>query len=426
MLIGAFGLSFLTQQLDSQFRFEIAYSLPGVFEGGPDGARSMLATIAGSMITAAAVTFSITIAALANASSQYGPRLLRIFLQDTGSQVVLGTLLGTFIYCLMALRLVPNEGPTDFVPHLSTTVAVLLALASIGVLIYFIHHTASMLQVSHVTAKVGGEMLSAIRRVFPDDLGWSPEEATQSESISLSDLAGAVVPDGDQQVIQADRIGYIQAIDEDSLLELAIRHDVVIRIALRPGVFIVPEALLAVVWPSKRATEELNSALQEVFLVGSRRTPFQDVELYFDELIEIALRALSPGINDPYTAFTCIDWLTAGLASLSTRRMPSRYRYDDGRRLRIIADGPQMEHLIERTFDRIRNAGQSHPSVLRKLLESATTIGPFLRDVGELEELRRQIFAISEVARSPAIVEHERSILSSLYREAVQALNSSM
>ncbi|CAN5683964.1 DUF2254 domain-containing protein [soil metagenome] len=424
MLVGAFALSFLSQQLDSRFRVDIALALPGIFEGGPDGARSMLATIAGSMITAAAVTFSITIAALVNASSQFGPRLLRIFLEDTGSQIVLGTLLGTFIYCLMALRLVPTEDSSTYVPHLSTTLAAILAVASIGVLIYFIHHMVSMLQVSHVVARVGDEMLKAISRLFPEDLGWSPEEATQSESISLSDLAGAVVPDGDQQMIQADRIGYIQAIDEDSLLELAIRHDAVIRIALRPGVFIVPEALLAVVWPSKRATEELTSKLQEVFLVGNRRTPFQDVELYFDELIEIALRALSPGINDPYTAFTCIDWLTAGLASLSTRRMPSRYRYDDGRRLRIIADGPQIDHLIERTFDRIRNSGQTHPSVLRKLLESATTIGPFLRDLEELEELRRQIFAINEVTRSAAIVEHERAMLTGCYRDAVRALNS--
>lgn len=425
MLIAAFGLSFLTQQLDSQFRFEIAYSLPGVFEGGPDGARSMLATIAGSMITAAAVTFSITIAALANASSQYGPRLLRIFLQDTGSQVVLGTLLGTFIYCLMALRLVPNEGPTDFVPHLSTTVAVLLSLASIGMLIYFIHHTASMLQVSHVTARVGGEMLASIKRVFPEELGWSPETKEQDESISLSEMARSIVPDADQQVIHAERIGYIQAIDEDTLLELAVRHDVVIRIVLRPGVFIVPDALLAVVWPATRATDELISALQDVFLVGSRRTPFQDVELYFDELIEIALRALSPGINDPYTAFTCIDWLTAGLTSLSTRRLPSRYRYDNANKLRIIADGPEIEKLVERTFDRIRNAGDSHPSVLRKLLEAATIIGPFLQDPVEVDELRQQLFALDELVRSSTFSEHERNKLSSCYRDAVRALNES-
>ncbi|MEZ4521753.1 MAG: DUF2254 domain-containing protein [Thermomicrobiales bacterium] len=424
MVIFAFGLSFLTQQLDDRFQFQIGGAFPGVFQGGPDGARSMLATIAGSMITVASVTFSITIAALANASSQFGPRLLRIFMQDTGSQIVLGTFVGTFIYCLMALRLVPVEETTDYVPHLSTSMALVLALASIGVLIFFIHHMATMLQVSNVTARVGEEMIESINSLFPEDLGWGGESDERPDAVRLSEMSGSVVPDSNQRGILAERIGYIRAIDEETLMELAVDHDVVIRIALRPGVFIVPDALLAVVWPSERATKELSGALQEVFLVGSGRTPFQDIELYFDELIEIALRALSPGINDPYTAFTCIDWLTAGVTSLANLRMPSRYRYDRDGELRIIADNPQMDELIDRIFDRIRNAGAGHPSVLRKLLEAAITIGPLLDEREEVDVLRRQLAALDEVVRSAPFVEHERRELTNRYRDAIHALGS--
>lgn len=423
MLIGAAGLSVVMQNLDSRFQGDVVEAFPGAFQGGPDGARSMLATIAGSMITAAAVTFSITIAALATASSQFGPRLLRIFMQDTGSQVVLGTFLGTFIYCILALRLVPANGTELEVPHLSISVALALALASIGVLIYFVHHTASMLQVSHVAARVGEELVKAINNLFPEDLGWGPSDESKEDTIRLSDASAGALPDANQHEVRAERVGYVQAVDDERLMELAVRQDVTIRIALRPGAFIVPDGLLAVVWPAERATEELQAKLQEVFLVGGRRTPFQDIELYFDELIEIALRALSPGINDPYTALTCIDWLTAALATMARRRLPSRYRHDDDGVLRIIADAPELDRMIDRSFDRIRRAGSDHPPILHKLLVSMQILGPFVDDV-DRAALRRQAIAIDVIARDSGFVEHERTGLVNEYRKALQILNT--
>lgn len=423
MLVSAIGLSFLTQDLDDRYQLDIARSWPGVFQGGPSGARSMLAAIAGSMITAAAVTFSITIAALSNASSQFGPRLLRIFMQDTGSQIVLGTLLGTFTYCLLALSLVPVEDVTDYVPPLSIAVALLLALASIGVLIYFIHHMASMLQISHVTATVGTELLSAIDRLFPEHLGWGPVSDEPDDAIRLSEVQGSVLPDGDQYDVIAEKVGYIQAVDEETLMELTTRHDVVVRIAMRPGAFVVQDSLVGVIWPAERVTDELVSELQDVFLVGNRRTAFQDIELHFDELIEIALRALSPGINDPYTAFTCIDWLTAGLAELARSRMPSRYRRDENGVLRVIADSPRLDQLIDRTFDRIRNAGVDHPAVLLSLVDSAHPLGPLLRGHPERKALRRQLRAIDGVVRASTFSEHEREALTIAYRNGIEALN---
>ena len=420
MVVGAAGLSAVTQELDSRYQFDVANRLPGVFEGGPDGARSMLATIAGSMITAAAVTFSITIAALATASSQFGPRLLRIFMRDTGSQVVLGTFVGTFIYCLLVLRLVPVGDDTISVPHFSTTTALILAVISIGVLIYFIHHMASMLQVANVASRVGEELLHAINGLFPDDLGWEP---TEDDAIDLSDAGSAVLPDVNQKSVAADRIGYIQAIDEETLMETAISHDVVIRVVLRPGAFVIPDTQLAVVWPSERATQALEAELQDVFLVGPRRTPFQDIELYFDELIEIALRALSPGINDPYTAFTCIDWLTAGITSLARFRLPSRYRKDGDGTLRVIADGPSIELLLDHIFDRIRNVAGTTPSVVQKLLDAAEIIAPFIDDADEAATLRKHLTAIGALVRASGFAEHERRELDAGYTRALAALN---
>ncbi len=423
ILLLAGALSAIMQHLDGRFHGDVIELYPGVFQGGPDGARSMLATIAGSMITAASVTFSITIAALATASSQFGPRLLRIFMQDTGSQVVLGTFLGTFIYCVLALRLVPANGTEREVPHLSITMALILALASIGVLIYFIHHMASMLQVAHVAARVGEELIGAINQLFPGDLGWASDGAAHEDAVRLSEAGSATLPDANQQTILSERTGYVQAVDDERLMELAVEYDSTLRVALRPGAFVLPDGLLAVVWPAERVTDALCAELQDAFIIGARRTPFQDIELYFDELIEIALRALSPGINDPYTALTCIDWLTAALASMARRQMPSRYRHDREGTLRVIADAPELATLIGHSFDRVRHAGADQPPVLLKLLESARRLGAVV-DEASRAALRRQVIAIEEVVRQAAFVEHVRVDLAHRYRETLHQLNA--
>lgn len=417
------SLAYLTQMIDERYRIDIAVALPGVFRGGPDGAREMLSTIAGSMMTAAAVTFSITIAALANASSQFGPRLLRVFMRDTVSQVVLGTFVGTFVYCLFILRQIPSTTSEQQVPHFATTIAFMLALVSIGVLIYFIHHLASLLQVSNVAARVGEELQHAIRSVFPEHVGRDAEFDSTQDAIPLSEAGGQILPDADQQQIVAHRIGYIQAIDHETLMGLAVEHDVVFRIELRPGRFIVPDSRLAVVWPADRATEDLEAALQKVFLVGSLRTHYQDIELYFDELTEIALRAMSPGINDPYTAIICIDWLTGGLTTLARRRMPSRYRYDSAKKLRVIADSPSLEHLVDTTFDRIRNVSTGHPAVLLKLIDAIKVIAENSSHEGQRDALRRQLRALDSVIRGTPFVEHERRRLRSAYRETIHGVN---
>jgi uncharacterized membrane protein len=423
MVVALCGLSVVTQELDDRYGLDVAANLPGIFIGEPEGARAMLSTIAGSMITAAAVTFSITIAALANASSQFGPRLLRIFMRDTGSQIVLGTFLGTFIYCLLVLRQVHGTSSSISVPHISTTMAMLLALASIGVLIYFIHHIATLVQVGNVAARVGAELHESIGRLFPELIGQSALDDATRAAVPVDQPAGDVLPDANHRAVYAESIGYIQAIDQDSLMALADEYDIVIRLAMRPGEFVIPGGQLATVWPAERVTEAVKDGLQSVFLVGLRRTPFQDIELYFDELIEIALRALSLGINDPFTAHICIDWLAAGLAQLALRRPVSRYRFDPGGRLRIIADGPSVVHIIDEMFDEIRNAGSNYPSVLRKLLEAATVIAPNLPLREEREALLRQIMAIDVLARASTFAEHERRNLAECYLDAIEVLN---
>ncbi len=164
-----------------------------IYTRGPDGARAVLSTIAGSMITVAGVVFSVTIVALSLASNQFGPRLLRNFMRDRGNQIVLGTFVATYLYCLLVMRTVQGMDGSQFVPHLSVTVAILMAVASLGVLIYFIHHVAVSIQAPELIANVAHELHEAIDRLFPEELGYAPRKRRTSKptSFPLNSIARA-------------------------------------------------------------------------------------------------------------------------------------------------------------------------------------------------------------------------------------------
>jgi len=344
------------------------------------------------------------------------------FMRDTGSQVVLGTFVGTFIYCLLILRQIPSTTSELQVPQFSTTVALLLALLSIGVLIYFIHHMASMLQVWSIAGEVGESLLEEIRELFPEHVGHELEPS--QDAIPIDAGWDAVLPDADCAEIHARRLGYIQAVDQGRLMRLAVKHNIVVRLDFTPGRFVVPDTRLALVWPAARATPEVEEELQKVFIVGSRRTTYQDIELYFDELIEMTMRTMSPAIHDPHSAMICIDWLTGALTTIARRKTPSRYRYDADHKLRVIADAPSIPYLIDLVFDRIRNVSAHSPEILAKLIDSAWIIAQNLRHAEDREALRRQLVAIDAVVRRAAFAEHERRRLHAAYLNVIRDLNA--
>lgn len=213
MAVSALGLSVGMIQLDEAATARLVDRLSWVYTGGPEGARAVLSTIAASMITVAGVTFSITIVALPLASQQFG-RLLRSFLRDLGNQVVLGTFVSTFIYCLLVLRTVRGSDDEDFVPHLAVTVGVVLAMLSLGVLIFFIHHVATSIQASRIIANVADDLEGAINRLFPDAIG--EDSATASWGGTPPDESSAV--DERSREVRATATGYVQAIDAQGLM----------------------------------------------------------------------------------------------------------------------------------------------------------------------------------------------------------------
>lgn len=323
----------------------------------PSGARQLLSAIGGSMITVAGTVFSVTIAAVVYASGQYGPRLLSNFMSDRGNQVTLGTFIATFLYCLIVLRTVrsPEEsGGIGFVPNMAVLVAVLLAICSISVLIFFIHHVPSKLHINSVIDGIGSRLIEAIGHRFPHSIGEArPECGHQAEK---SSVPRAFQDDANPEeasdclLIAALRTGYIQTVDADAIRAQASASDLVLRLRYQPGDFVHAGRALVEAVPPARCDEATAKAIARAYAVGARRTAIQDLRFPIDELVEIGARALSPGVNDPFTAITCLDWLGAALSDLVSRQLPSHQRAGEDGALRVIAHPETFASLMDRSL----------------------------------------------------------------------------
>ena len=320
------------------------------------------------MITVAGTVFSITIAALSLASSQFGPRLLRNFTRDRGNQIVLGTFIATFLYCLLVLRTVRNEDEGGFVPNLAVTGGVFLAAASLGVLIYFIHHVASSIQAERIVAAVGEDLRRDIRRL---SLPTPPGPG--------GDAPPARLPDRPPCPVLADCSGYVQAIDRDGLADIARDGGVLLQLSQQPGDFVCTGQPLVQVWTeAPRLEPGLAERLRGAVSLGNRRTPVQDVRYAARQLGEIAARALSPGINDPYTAMACTDWLVDGLVEMGRRDMPSGHRRDAEGKLLLIEHPVDFAELLRVAFDPLRSYGASSAMVAEHVLRSLARLAELL------------------------------------------------
>jgi uncharacterized membrane protein len=398
---GAIVLALLTVALDEAVRYAAIEEAGWLYTGGPEGARALLSTVASSVITVAGVTFSITIAVLTLASSQFGPRLLRTFVRDTGNQVVLGTFIATFMYCLLVLRTVRGTDELTFVPHISVTLGVLLAIASLGVLIYFIHHVAVAIQADHIIAAVSHDIQATIERLFPEELGQpSPRASTQHATLLPLGF------DAQAHALRASDHGYIQLIDTEQLLHLAREQGLVLRLERRPGDFVVPGEPLLSLWPPVKAGAELDEQLRGVFVLGSQRTLTQDVAFALNQLVEIAVRALSPGINDPFTAISCIDYLGAALAGIAERQLPEPHHFDDGGRLRVVAAPYSDAELVTLVIEPIRDYGRDSLMVTLRLLDMVKTVARRATRPELLAALRQHAQLILDSSRE-GLPEHD-------------------
>src|SRR5205807_655462 len=366
----AVGLFAITYALDrAAYRGDV--SLPSwVNSGSPDAARQILTAIAAAVITVVTLVFSITIVALTLTSQQFGPRMLRNFIRDRGTQLTLGTFVATFVYAILALGSIGHGARGTFVPHVSITVALALVLASLAVLIYFIHHIAKSIQLPEVIASIAGDLSAGIDAEVAD----GGSEAEVETGPSVSELLFRIEESG--ALVTAPRSGYLQFLAYDTLVEIATEADATIHLLYRPGHFVVEGFTLAAVWPAA-AAEGVTRALRRAHFTGPHRTLAQDLAFAIDQLVEIAIRALSPAVNDTFTALTCIDWLSDGLCKLTARFHPRRVHRDRDSNVRVIAADVSYSRFVERAFDKIRQAGKGMPAVMIRQLDALAKVMAF-------------------------------------------------
>jgi uncharacterized membrane protein len=419
MVATAIALSYAVIPIDRAARTEDWLTTGWTYSRGPEGSRAVLSVVAGSMVTIASVTFSITVVALQLASSQFGPRLLRNFMRDRGNQVAMGTFIATFTYCLLVLRTVNGVEEQVFVPHLAVTLGLVLSLASLGVLIYFIHHAAESIQAENVIAAVSHDLDVAMDRLYPEQTGEAHEDAHSAKEPSLPEKFHA-----DERTVRSPRSDYLQAIDIDRLMSIATKGDLVISIRTRPGKFVTAGCDLFAIWPSDRIDDEVQEQVLGAFFFGHRRTLIQDVEFAIDQLVEIAVRALSPGVNDPFTAINCVDRLGAALCRLAHRKFPSRCRVDDDGRLRMITDRSTPAGIVNASFNQIRQAARTDTAVTIRLLEAILAIAQQTSNPDFTSALRRQAELIRQGSETGLPVEADRIDVNNRFQAVTHVLEN--
>ena len=392
---------------------------------GSQGTRDLLVMIASSMITVATTAFSIIIVALQLASGQLGPRLLRNFIRDRANQTVLGVFLGTFVYSFLLIRRVEGTtsgGTADRIPEIAIVIAVLLGLAAVAVLIFFIHHAALSVQKDRVIARVSQELVGSLDKLYPKGIGSDPPYTESGTAQRFPE--SAVTPWQDSFELPLSGGGYIQAVDAVKLMKVAIKHDLQIYLTKRPGDFVNHQAIVASVRPSHRVTVRRTQALQDVFVLGSERTAQQDVAFVFDQLVEIAIRALSPGTTDSFTALRCIDRLADALALVARTPFPSPYRFDPDGILRVITRPVSFDVLVSLVLYPVAEAAVGHTNVVVRLFETTREIGLACEQKRERQALLRFNDYLLEVARTaPGYLEHYAD-LETLHDSARQAIQT--
>lgn len=362
-----------------------------VWSGGAEGARSVLSVIAGSTMTVVSIVFSITITALAQTSAHFGPRVLRNFTRDRGNQFVLGSFVAAFLFSLLVLRTVRTDSGEAFVPYLSVNLGIALAVLSIAVLIFFIHHIATSIQADLLIARVGEECRAAVATMFPQELGTGTSWPT-------AELPARPEAPGD--VVAARSVGYVQAVDDDALFDSARRAQVLVTVLARPGDFVSSGRPLARVTPVGALDVRLADALRDGFAIGDRRTPEQDLAYAVQQLVEIAARALSPGINEPFTALLCIDNLNAALRSLAARDAPPPYRRDDTGAVRVVAYPLQFPEVVELSLGMIRRYADGAADIYLGLLRALSDLASALHREADREALLDEVRQVHRDALS--------------------------
>ena len=415
LVLFSFGLAYGLVEFDVHTAWQGKKQFPLLFGTGADGARGMLTAIAGSMLTVAALTFSLTLSTITQVSSQYSPRVLRNFMRDQVNQFVMGYFVSTFAYCLIVLGTIRSSNEGDFVPATAVAVGLLLALGGVAALIFFIHHIAESLQTGTIVRHIFHETSKAIDEMFPDTFG---------EPIDDPQKAQAALRYADEQTgwwpIRSNQVGYLQRINTNGLLAWATRNRVVLRIEKEMGAFLgVGTVLFSVRSGMERpdpSEADWSGDLLDYVSIGRHRNVEQDVGFGIQQLVDIALKALSPGINDTTTAIMAVDHIGAIGERLAQREFPARLR-SDGTHLRVLLRAADFDGYMRLSFDLPRINSTGNYALFRRLLESVSLIVRAVCSPDRKPVLREQAGLILDFAKQTLVSDYEKQNVQDLYTQ---------
>lgn len=353
------------------------------FVNSADSGRSILSTISGAMIGVAGTVFSVTLVALTLASSQFGPRLIKNFMHVKLNQVVLGSYVATYLYCLFILNAVKENDNYTFIPVISILVAIVAALINIVLLILFIHQIAMSIQADQIISDVSGIIYKQSDNLYPSQMG----NDLASEKIKIVEAIKSKYLHTIQ--LKSPKNGYFQYIDSESLIELISSYDALLELHNRPGDYLVKNLEIGILYCNEKPTEKQLNKIYNQFVFGRDKSYNQDIEFSIHQMVEIASRALSPGVNDPFTAITCIDNLTAIVCLFTEINFPSSYRVDQQEQLRVIANTTSFEGILDASFNQIRQFSAGNPSVIIRLMEGLITINKLAHRDNQIKAIRK-------------------------------------
>ena len=404
--------------VDGRIPNDVLESSRFILSGSVEQTRTVLIALATTCLATAGVVFTLLTLPLSTVAAQYGSRLLRIFLGDRVSQFVLGMFAATFAYCMAAALSIPPVELQPDAPQITVTVGLFLTMATFASLILLVQHVSTMLQAPNIAAAAGSEFPTVAGADIQAELsGGNPRQGGGESPDSLMETA--------RLPVRATRAGYIQFIDPERAVSLARERDLVIRLLLKPGCYASKGAVLATVWPAERVDARSEQEIQDVFHLGKQRTPTQDVEYAVNQLAEMAVRAMSPAINDPFTAMTCL--ITWGRA---WRPFPG----GDGRtRISMTGTGdcassstrsPSMSSL-RATFDMLRHASSNNATVLLHMLDVIGVIGRDVHSVEARQDLLRHAALIAAESRNGGLIEEDRRAIARTHEAVTATLNGS-
>lgn len=411
LTIGAFTLAYVMLTNSAALDDIAGNDVWWLHSGSGRDARALLETLLAAMITVTTLVVSITVVVLTLAANQLGPRLIRSFVGDRRTQAALGILIATIAYLLLVLRSLDGDMTKGQVPHSAVTVGSVLSFLCIGILLFFVHHLTRSIVADTVVRRVGEEVDESIRELFPPGGAAAPDETE-------------LPPMGDGATLDLGRGGYVQVIDANALVDGARTAGAVITLAFRPGYHLLPRGAHVMVLPASALTSDVRRRIAAAVIMGDERTAPQDPEFGIRQLVEIGLRALSPGINDPFTAFAVIDRLARALAVAMERSPIPRFLRDATGVVRVVSCPITFAGLVDTAYSQLRQGAAGKPDVMARLFLALRQLAAHCHFPAHGDALRRQADMILDVARRSVSDPQEAALLRDHYRQVADALDA--